>query len=377
MSFPQGTSNGSNQNRGMPGGAGGRPYPARMPGKKKSNPWVWIGLAVGVACVLLAGLALVGALIYGWSTSQGRDVFPSNRTPTWTRTPRSTRTWTPTISPEPYRRDTDTPSPTFTLSPSWTPTPPWTFTPSPTATSPAHLPAGMLEVPAGDFTMGDSISHASSICLQFSGDCETITFADEAPAHLVHLDAFWIDQTEVSNAMYAQCVAAHQCSDNGKSSNNLPATNVSWHDAAAYCAWAGKRLPTEAEWEKAARGTDGRTFPWGNAAPTCAMANFDPTIGSACNGKAVPVGSYPGWASPYGALDMAGNVWEWVADWFEGGYYSHSPYSNPTGPATGELRVMRGGSFINPEGYLVPTGRGMNYPEQRTAWAGFRCAADP
>ena len=188
-------------------------------------------------------------------------------------------------------------------------------------------------VPAGPFAMG----------LDEGG-------FDEKPQHEVVLDAFWIMQTEVTNEQYESCVAADVCSppfhpDWGSDEfwalyDLHPVTQVTWEQAVAYAEWAGGRLPTEAEWEKAARGTDGRRYPWGDATPNAQRLNFNDAIGDT-----QPVGSYPAGASPYGALDMAGNVWEWVADWYGESYYAVSPRENPTGPAEGERRVLRGGAY--------------------------------
>jgi eukaryotic-like serine/threonine-protein kinase len=227
----------------------------------------------------------------------------------------------------------------------------------------------MVYVMEGDFPMG-------------SGDNDPQAAGSERPQHNVYLSAYWIDQTEVTNGMYAQCVAAGDCPPpyelssysreeyyNGLKYANYPVIKVDWARANAYCTWAGRRLPSEAEWEKAARGSDGRTYPWGNQGITTNLANYNRNVGDA-----QVVGSYPQGASQYGALDMAGNVWELVNDWFGEGYYSVSPAANPTGPKTGDERVLRGGSWFA-IGYNSRAAYRSSYkPGDWGNDIGFRCA---
>ena len=239
--------------------------------------------------------------------------------------------------------------------------------------------ADMAYVPAGEFVMGspDGEGHA-----------------DEHPQHGVHLDAFWIDRYEVSNDQYRQCVEASACDaptsctwgeptygDTGKADH--PVVCVSWHDAEAYCQWAGARLPTEAEWEKAARGTDALKYPWGNTFDgsrlnfcdrNCEFDDWKDTDVDDGYARTAPVGTYgPAGASPYGALNMAGNVYEWVADWHDRGYYSRSPDRNPPGPDSGEYRVVRGGSWGGDPGWVRSAYRGGDFPVITNSSNGFRC----
>jgi eukaryotic-like serine/threonine-protein kinase len=203
--------------------------------------------------------------------------------------------------------------------------------------------------------------------------------SDEQPEHRVWLDAFWIYQTEVTNAMYRQCVEEDACQLPGDTTKyqdadyaDHPVVRLSWYDADAYCQWSGGQLPTEAQWEKAARGTDGRKYPWGNESLTCSLANY-----SGCIDGTAPVGSYDAGVSPYGALDMAGNVWEWVADWYDISYYSRSPYENPAGPTDGNFRVIRGGSWFADDRYLRVSFRLRYYPDFSVNYFGFRCLLSP
>ena len=232
-----------------------------------------------------------------------------------------------------------------------------------------------IRIPAGSFQMGCDSSNSAETCVN-----------NEQPLHAVTLDAYFIDKYEVTNARYQACVAAGGCTAPGSVDSttrspyygtstyaDYPVIQVNWHQASAFCAWAGRRLPTEAEWEKAARGSsDTRTYPWGSSVPDCVKLNYRPASG-ACVGDTSRVGSYPSGMSPYGVLDMAGNVHEWVNDWYDGSYYSVSPGSNPQGPATGEHRVLRGGSWSFNDNGVRSAFRYGGYPDNRISLVGFRC----
>jgi serine/threonine-protein kinase len=277
--------------------------------------------------------------------------------------------------------------------------------------APVRSEDGMVYVPAGPFVFG-SLDPAQALAKLGN------RAGDEHPVREVWLDAFWIDRTEVTNADFARFVAetrrvtipeqngsgwvwlptgwaavpgASWRHPTGEGSSiegrdDHPVVQVSWFDADAYCAWAGRRLPTDAEWEKAARGTDARAFPWGS--------EFDPARLNYCDRSCpipsdrrdashddgfaytAPVGSFPQGASPYGALDMAGNAWEWTADWYHPDSYAFASPRNPRGAWPGRMRerAMRGGSFAAERGYTRVTSRSYDPPDTSWFGVGFRCA---
>lgn len=235
---------------------------------------------------------------------------------------------------------------------------------------------------AGTFQMGcDSSNWEENFCTANAWQVY------EQPLHTVFLNAYVIDRYEVTNARYQSCVDAGGCTApqslgshtrasyyGNPTYADYPVINVTWQQATAFCAWAGKRLPTEAEWERASRGSiDTRKYPWGDSAPACAKANYWGQTGG-CVGDTSRVGSYVSGASPDAVMDMAGNVWEWVNDWYMAGYYEISPGSNPQGPATGTHRVMRGGSWDFEGDFLRSAFRSGGVPANWSGYVGFRCA---
>jgi len=243
---------------------------------------------------------------------------------------------------------------------------------TPTWTRPADGMV-MVYVPAGEFLMGSS-------------DADGQAWDVEKPQHTVYLDGYWIDRTEVTNAQYRKCVEAGACREPGcwdednYNAPDQPVVCVSWDGAQAYAAWVGGRLPTEAEWEKAARGTDGRIYPWGdefdgtrlNYCDRNCEKDLKDTSADDSYALTAPVGRYLSGASPYGVLDMAGNVWEWVADRYDAEYYARSPARNPQGPNSGGFRVIRGGAFLNEVRFVRCAVRGWYFPFVRNGYIGFR-----
>jgi len=236
-------------------------------------------------------------------------------------------------------------------------------------------PLEMVTIPAGVFWMGSDKRR------------DPKAWDGETPQHQVHLDAYAIGRYPVTNVQYAVFVRSTQHRaprywQDGRmpaGKEQYPVPGVDWHDACAFCEWVSAhtrqsiRLASEAEWEKAARGTDGRIYPWGDAPPTPTLCNF---ADSKLEGT-TPVGSYLAGASPYGVLDMAGNVWEWTGDWYDASYYAHAPARNPAGPVTGDIRVLRGGSYLN-LAELVRCAYRLNfYPYRWDTLFGFRVVASP
>jgi len=314
-----------------------------------------------------------------------------------------------------------TPTKELTVTVEVSPTIEATFTPEATSTPEVKIGSIILSaidnmklvyVPSGSFLMGSSPDDLLDECNRMFGTCKDngdliyfsdtqvidnptfSSYSDEIPQHEIYLDSFWIDQTEITNLMYSKCVQANGCSPPSKKSSlsrpsyygnsqydNFPVVNITWKDSKAYCEWAGRRLPTEAEWEKAARGADSRIYPWGSSSGSY-YANVNNTIRDTSK-----AGDYLSGASPYGALDMIGNVWEWVADWHQSDYYGQSTSSNPPGPSSGSQRVVRGGAFnsgIFWNGWEVLSGdvnysatRRLRYPPATSqSSVGFRCVKD-
>jgi eukaryotic-like serine/threonine-protein kinase len=329
------------------------------PGRRRTNWRLIVGLAV-LGLLMVFGLSFV--------------IFLRNSSPI-----AALRT-EPTSTPQPI------PSPTAPL-PVPTEAPAQRSAPSPGPVSAIQVMIDpkdgmvLVQIPAGEFAMGSSKAQ------------DPQALDEEVPQHVVYLDDYWIDKTEVSNAQYALCVADGACTKPARSSSitrasyydnseyaDYPVILVSWSQAAAYCAWAGRRLPMEAEWEKAARGSDGRIYPWGNTFVGTLLNYCDLNCQNSWKDSRFddgyydtsPLGKYPDGASMYGVLDMAGNVYEWVADWFAP--YSPGPQSNPAGPDSGQERIIRGGSWGDDPAHVRSPIRSRINPDSWLDFIGFRCA---
>jgi len=271
----------------------------------------------------------------------------------------------------------------------------------------------MIYIPAGEFTMGSTFFET----IVFN-DMKLHLFPDQRPQHKVYLDGYWIDKTEVTVGMFKKFVKEtgyitsaeklgggkpwkdgpkeyewpivpridwlHPREIEIESTDDHPVVQVSWEDAMAYAEWVGGTLPTEAQWEKAARGTDVRKYPWGDefngtylnyGDSLCPVKRWRDVEYNDGYSFTSPVGIYSKGASPYGVLDMAGNVWEWVYDWYDEGYYEKSPYKNPKGPETGNVKSMRGGSWYDgePTAWVTCVIRHQNPINDRYEDVGFRC----
>ncbi|HNT53990.1 MAG TPA: bifunctional serine/threonine-protein kinase/formylglycine-generating enzyme family protein [Anaerolineaceae bacterium] len=362
---------------------------SKLPGR---NSCRLVGILGGIGLLLALVVGVVGILISTLGPPPGPDPISAvTASPVSLRLPSATLAGSAAAPiQEPIATPTNPPRPTPTRSPTATTNPlipPACQEVGQTWTSPAD---GMMLVcvPAGDFLMGSTTAN---------GDADD----DEKPQHTVYLDAYWLDRTEVTNAMFAEFVAAtgyvttaekegsgsvdpgggfvsisaadwrHPAGPGSHLDGKMdhPVVQVSWYDAQAYCSWAGRQLPSEAQWEKAARGTDGRLYPWGNQPPTSNLLNYNWTVGTT-----TAVGAYPNGRSVYGALDMAGNVWEWTADWYGGTYYSsQTTWQNPVGPGSGDLRVVRSVSWYDGPFYARVAYRGGEEPDSRDFLQGFRC----
>lgn len=225
----------------------------------------------------------------------------------------------------------------------------------------------MVLIPEGEFTMGDNTRYNWTFMLAYN--------IYDGPEHAVYLDAYYIDKYEVTNEQYKKFVdetgyRMPRCWNDARFNRpNQPIVGISWEDAVAYATWVGKRLPTEAEWEKAARGADRRLWPWGN--------KFDKdkcNVWESLLKETTPVGKYEHGKSPYGCYDMAGNAWEWCADYYDQNYYAASPSKSPRGPEVGQQRTIRGGGFLYYGHYARCAARYRVPPYSQSPQIGFRCA---
>ena len=337
--------------------------------------------------MIFGGIGLVGIIFVAVIASLWGEVF--------TPVPQVTATATSEV--------TVTSAPTETKQPAPTKTPTKAFTPTATALPDEIMDNGvpMRLVPAGDFEMGSDADDALAECKKYRNDCQRDWFTNEEPPHEVYLDAFYMDKYEVTNALYKACEEAGGCTPPQQTTSdtrssyygnsefdNYPVIYVDWNQAQVYCEWRGTstgsdtHLPTEAQWEKAARGTDARAYPWGDTFDgtkvnfcdkNCPFDWADKTVDDGFADTA-PVDSYESGQSPYGIYNLAGNVWEWTADWYSETYYQSSPLKNPLGPDSGTSRVLRGGSWDNYDNSARSAYRYWFVPSFTYGIIGFRCA---
>lgn len=328
--------------------------------RSERGGWSWVWLAAGV--LAFGGLVLIVAGA-AWLLPQLRNL--QSPTPIAVVAPSATSE----VREEPSSTVAVTEEPASTATPG----------PGDTIVSPVDEMT-LVYVPGGVFRMGASAADPDA-------------GRAEQPEHSVAVDPFWIDQSEVTNSMYRRCVRDGACASplrriefDDPRFESRPVAWVDWEMAQAYCQWAGRRLPSEAEWEKAARGLEGNRFPWGQAPPDGHLVNFaDDTLEEDWADETVddgfeyssPVGSYPAGASPFGAFDMAGNVWEWTADWYDPGWYLDRSGEDPQGPPSSPTgsRSVRGGSFLSVASNVRTTYRYGYGPDTNAADLGFRCAA--
>ena len=335
--------------------------------RRKMPAWAWvlIGLA---ALIVIVGVGGYFAYLYGilppFLEPYARMILPPvvAGSEGYTGAPAADGTVVATPTPMPTPTPTPIPSPTPAADAL---VPPADGDVGDTWTRPGDAMT-MVYVPAGEFQMGST-----------DGD------TDEQPLHAVMLDGFWIDETEVTNTQYRWCVEAGDCPEpttcdwgaapfEDLTKTNHPVVCVNWEGAEAYCEWVGGQLPTEAEWEYAARGPAGSVYPWGDLEPSCNLGQY-----ASCEEGTVKVGDLSDGASWCGALDMAGNAWEWVADRYGRTYYGDSPGENPTGPEAEADRVLRGGGWYFDARDMRAAGRYKLPPAQRLDYVGFRCIVVP
>ncbi len=346
-----------------------------LQGRRKKWWQTWPAY-IGGTVVFLSGLATILTFLFGdeivlrvtqpFATPTAALVAASN--------PSATPTFTASSVPTLISPSTATPTLTPAKSPTATPTVP-TATPTPSPTPDAILRnedgATMVFVPAGEFLMGstpEDIDKFTGLCRQ---ECQRSDFEDELNQHSISVEAFWIDETEVTNGQYKRCMEMGQCNpsefaeDSNLNGDNQPVVGVSWKDALTYCEWVGARLPTEAEWEKAARGTEGDLYPWGDVF-TSEIVNYGYQ-----HGTTLPVKTLDN-ASPYKAYDMVGNVWEWTGSLYQS--YNYDANDGRENLESNDPHVVRGGAWLNEAGFVHAASRSGEATDHRYGRIGFRCA---